>query len=315
MALGAVDYAVPRGNPRRRAAGGRQNRAPAEQAKENLLRSDGWKPYEKGFEREGAWFVCNNGTDAKSRRGIVQNVDLNQVRPEPIVAVCHSKAEGVTGTADSRLLALPRSHLYRRHAALGAGGQLQCRHARLAAPPGGGAAGEAGEAGKLLHAATGPRRQGMVPRPGTLSDSSRQPVPASSTVCRSCPSGPAKEGFQIRDVAAESDFVGIERFGADASGGEVLSGTALDIEIARVAFPFYVRATEGPERNSSVVVSSDRPKRIGRSRWSTPFRWTPKGCTGLTIPARAAPRRTGPRIRKCDARFMRAPTADFLATR
>ncbi len=35
------------------------------QAKENLLRSDAWKPYEKGFEREDACFVCDNGMDAE----------------------------------------------------------------------------------------------------------------------------------------------------------------------------------------------------------------------------------------------------------
>ena len=72
-----------------------------EQAKENLLRNDAWNPYEKGFDREGTSFVCDNGGNAKARRGIVQDVELKQVRPEPIVASCESKAEGVTGTADS----------------------------------------------------------------------------------------------------------------------------------------------------------------------------------------------------------------------
>ena len=31
----------------------------------------------------------------------MQTVKLNQTRPEPIVAVCESKAEGVSGAADS----------------------------------------------------------------------------------------------------------------------------------------------------------------------------------------------------------------------
>ncbi len=71
------------------------------QAGENLLRTGAWKPYEKGFQRQGAWFLCDNGASAAARRGAAQSVELNQIRPEPIVATCESKAEGVSGTADS----------------------------------------------------------------------------------------------------------------------------------------------------------------------------------------------------------------------
>ena len=46
------------------------------QAGENLLRPGGWRPYEKGFQREGDWFVCDNGTDARSRCGVTQSVIL-----------------------------------------------------------------------------------------------------------------------------------------------------------------------------------------------------------------------------------------------
>src|SRR5208282_2426192 len=48
-----------------------------------------------------SWFVCDNGTQQKAQRGIAQTVELNQKLPEPIVALCESKAEGVTGSADS----------------------------------------------------------------------------------------------------------------------------------------------------------------------------------------------------------------------
>ncbi|MCK4293911.1 MAG: hypothetical protein KAY65_11990 [Planctomycetes bacterium] len=70
-------------------------------AGENLLRPDAWRPWQEGFERQGDIFVCDNGGDARVQRGASQAVTLNQVRPEPIVAVAWSKAEGVGGGRDS----------------------------------------------------------------------------------------------------------------------------------------------------------------------------------------------------------------------
>ncbi len=66
-------------------------------AGENRLRPDQWTAYEQGFQREGTVFVCDNG-GSPGRRGAAQRVDLHQTRPEPIVASAWSKAEGVTGT-------------------------------------------------------------------------------------------------------------------------------------------------------------------------------------------------------------------------
>jgi len=63
----------------------------------NLLAGDGWRPWREGFEREGDALVCDNGGDGKVQRGASQTVVLNQVRPEPIVAVAWSKAAGVGG--------------------------------------------------------------------------------------------------------------------------------------------------------------------------------------------------------------------------
>jgi len=68
---------------------------------ENLLDREAWRPWQKGFEREGDWFVCDNGADTKVQRGAGQSVVLNQTRPEPIVAVAWSKAEAVTGSPGS----------------------------------------------------------------------------------------------------------------------------------------------------------------------------------------------------------------------
>jgi hypothetical protein len=46
-------------------------------------------------------FVCDNGGDAHARRGLSQRVVLDQKRPAPIVASAWSAAEGVSGTPDA----------------------------------------------------------------------------------------------------------------------------------------------------------------------------------------------------------------------
>ncbi len=64
----------------------------------NRLAPDRWRPYETGFSREANAFVCDAGKDPSSRRGATQFVELNQSRPDPIVASAWSKAEGVGGS-------------------------------------------------------------------------------------------------------------------------------------------------------------------------------------------------------------------------
>jgi hypothetical protein len=66
----------------------------------NLLKAGGWKPYEKGFDRDGGAFVCDNGSDTAALGGIVQTVVLNQSEPMPIAASADSRAEGVSGSRD-----------------------------------------------------------------------------------------------------------------------------------------------------------------------------------------------------------------------
>lgn len=73
----------------------------ATQAGENLLKPEAWSRYEQGFVREGDLFVCDNGTDGEVRRGVGQSVVLNQTKPEPIIASAWSKAEDVSGSPDS----------------------------------------------------------------------------------------------------------------------------------------------------------------------------------------------------------------------
>jgi len=69
-------------------------------AGKNLLRPERWRAYEKGFRLAGSVFVCDNGSDLSAKRGAAQTVELNQTQPQPIVAAAWSKAEGVTGSPD-----------------------------------------------------------------------------------------------------------------------------------------------------------------------------------------------------------------------
>ena len=70
-------------------------------AGESLLKADAWAPWQKGFERQAGVFVCDNGSDTKVQRGVSQSVELSQTKPEPILAVAWSKADGVGGGRNS----------------------------------------------------------------------------------------------------------------------------------------------------------------------------------------------------------------------
>jgi cephalosporin-C deacetylase-like acetyl esterase len=73
----------------------------ARDAGENLLKADGWRPFGQGFSRQDDVFACDNSSDAKVQRGVSQTITLNQARPEPIVATAWSKAQDVGGSRDS----------------------------------------------------------------------------------------------------------------------------------------------------------------------------------------------------------------------
>ncbi len=68
---------------------------------ENLLLTDGWHGFGEGFESEGDSFVCDNGGDTTGVRGAAQTIVLNQTRPAPIIASAESRCEGVEGVASS----------------------------------------------------------------------------------------------------------------------------------------------------------------------------------------------------------------------
>ncbi|MDZ7618048.1 MAG: hypothetical protein U1E05_13670, partial [Patescibacteria group bacterium] len=65
---------------------------------ENLIQAAEFRPYELGFTRDGDVFLCDNGDNTETRRGVALTVVLNQSEPTPVLATCESKAEGVTGS-------------------------------------------------------------------------------------------------------------------------------------------------------------------------------------------------------------------------
>ncbi|MCX5646358.1 MAG: acetylxylan esterase [Phycisphaerae bacterium] len=70
-------------------------------AGENLLSDSAWRPFGRGFSEEDGVFTCDNVGDAKVQRGMSQTVTLNQTRPEPLVATAWSQAQNVGGSRDS----------------------------------------------------------------------------------------------------------------------------------------------------------------------------------------------------------------------
>lgn len=69
---------------------------------ENLLKTDAWRGYGAGYEREGEVFICRNPADGGDvTRGAAQSLVLNQTEPAPIYAEAESSAMGVDGGADS----------------------------------------------------------------------------------------------------------------------------------------------------------------------------------------------------------------------
>ncbi len=65
------------------------------------LASEQARPYNAGFVRDGDGYVCDNGTDAKARRGVLWSIELNQKTAAPIAASAWAKAEGVEGSPNS----------------------------------------------------------------------------------------------------------------------------------------------------------------------------------------------------------------------
>ncbi|MBN2474220.1 MAG: hypothetical protein JXB62_06415 [Pirellulales bacterium] len=177
---------------------------------ENLLRPDAWRPWQAGFEREDGLFVCDNGSDATVQRGAGQTVELNQTRPEPIVAAVWSLAEGVTGSPDNNyavyldLEYTDGTPLWGQAARFDVGTH-DWQHRRVLVLPEKPVKRVSFYLLLRSHAGKARFRDPTLqvvraPRGATLFDG-----------VAVTPGGPAREGFQVRDVAAGSDFVQIDR--------------------------------------------------------------------------------------------------------
>ncbi|MCP4608586.1 MAG: hypothetical protein GY845_07720 [Planctomycetes bacterium] len=179
-------------------------------AGKNLIKQNAWRPWHKGFERQGNIFICDNGDDAQAQRGVSQAVVLNQTKPEPIVATAWSKAESVGGGRNSDyslyldLVYSDGSSLWGQTDSFNVG-TGQWEKAEVTVIP------EKPVRSVSFHMLMR-RHKGKAyfrdpelriirpPRGAGMFDG----VPVSLT-------GRAKEGFQVRDVAAGSDFVRFER--------------------------------------------------------------------------------------------------------
>jgi hypothetical protein len=176
----------------------------------NLLKPGAWAAYEQGFSREGDAWVCDNGSERRARRGVTQSVELNQTRPEPIVASAWSKAEAVTGSPGADysvyldLAYADGSQLWGQTAPFATGTHDWQRREVVVLPD---------KPVKRLSFY-------MLLRGHGGKASFRDPelriikAPEGAFVFDGVPvvrRGPPVQGFQVRDVAAGSDFVSIEK--------------------------------------------------------------------------------------------------------
>lgn len=221
----------------------------------NLLKADAWRPYQSGFVREGDAFVCDNGADAGAQRGVSQTVVLNQKKPEPILATAWSRAEGVGGSSDSDyslyldLQYADGTPLWGQVDSWAVGTHDWEKSQVLIFPEKPVASLSfymllRGHAGKAWF-----RSPELKVVDAFLFDG----VPIE-------PVGPVVEGFQVRDVAAETDFVAIER-------------NALDLKLAceryddadATFFDVTLQDTSGKDRAVTLVYAVPLP--VGDCQW------------------------------------------------
>ena len=237
----------------------------------NVLKPGAWRPWADGFSRDGDLLLCDNGQNSKAQRGVSQTVRLNQARPEPIVAVAWSKAEAVTGSPDSNyalyldLTFTDGSHLWGQTAPFTTGTHDWQRRRVVVLP-------EKpirdvsfhlllrGHGGKALF--RDPRLQVVrSPEGAALFD-------GVAVVCR----GEPRDGFQIRDVAAGSDFVRLETKALEVELDVQLDATRGNPQSDRDGATFFdvtLTDTSGRDRAItllySVAVPADGP--AGGLRW------------------------------------------------
>jgi hypothetical protein len=210
----------------------------------NVLKASAWQPYESGFSKTNDVFVCDNGTTA-GRRGVYQRVELDQTTPQPIVASAWSRAENVSGGRDSDyslyldLQYADGTPLWGQTANFATGTHDFERREVIVLPEKPvksvsfylllrGHSGQASFRGADL-------RTVATPTASCVFDTVAV-APVSNLI----------EGFQIRDVAAGSDFVRIER--------EAL-GVILESKRTADDFDITLTDTSGKDRAITLVYS------------------------------------------------------------
>ncbi len=222
---------------------------------ENLVDAKELRPYELGFTREGDAFLCDNGVDADALRGVAATVVLNQSEPTPVLAVCESKAEGVTGSrgSDYSLYLDVRftdgDSLYGQAASFPVG-TSDWRTQRVLVVP-------EKPIGSIAYYMLFRRHGGKAwfRNPQLHELKSDGPILRFDHVAVE-QSGEPAEGFLVRDVAADSDFV---PFTADAA-----LGLKLDVKTSRqdhaTFFDVELTDTTGRDRAVTLVYAFPAPK-------------------------------------------------------
>ncbi|MCY3023017.1 MAG: hypothetical protein NTW87_28915 [Planctomycetota bacterium] len=222
----------------------------AEAAGKNLLKPDAWQGLH-GSKQEGAEFVCDNGADAKIERGFSQTLTLNQTSPLPIVASAWSKAENVGGSRDNDyslyldIIYTDGEPLWGQTAPFKIGshdwqkGEVKVFPAKPIKQV---------SCHLLLRRHSGKAwfkepRLAQLEAGGNVAWFDGLPVTIKAR--------PAN-GFQVRDVAAGSDFVAFEN---GAALGLKLEVTERPVKDGQVAFAGSLRDTSGKDRAVTLVYS------------------------------------------------------------
>jgi hypothetical protein len=194
------------GTPTKKALG-------AAQPGPNLLKSEGWRPWGKGFTRANTSFLCDNGEDATAQRGASQTVALAQKNPEPIIATAESRAFGVSGSPDGNY-SLYLDLQYNdgtslwgqsRPFAVGTHDWQGVRVVVLPEKP------VKSVTVNLLFRGHAGRVEFRGPTLGTIATPSGGATFDGVPIAIAPGAPPSREGFQVRDVAASGDFVRIDR--------------------------------------------------------------------------------------------------------
>jgi hypothetical protein len=169
------------------------------------------RPYETGFVRDGEIYRCDNGADAKTRRGVMWSIELNQTNATPIAASAWAKAEDPSDTSTSPdfslyldLTYMDGTPLYGQSASFATDDKTGWHKREVVVTPD-------KPLKRVSYYLLFRNRAGKVlfkePRFGTLAadDARHFDGVLTSQTC------PPEAGFLLRDVAAESDFVSINK--------------------------------------------------------------------------------------------------------